>query len=178
MFKDRFLIQFKKHLPSSNARQTYMHIYYYDNVSFEEAMATAQPPQFQLASYPSYLFCRKYLPYLFHQVLSISIMTPQYSGGNSLALFSLVSRFRTLFPGTSCGWAPCSTHLALMCKISEVQKFSSCPGSNQCHCPTEPFRTISLGSSRTSPEKRLLFWLDRKSKNIAKRSKKSDCLKH
>lgn len=54
MFKDRFLIQFKKHLPSSNARQTYMHIYYYDNVSFEEAMATAQPPQFRLASYPSY----------------------------------------------------------------------------------------------------------------------------
>lgn len=31
-----------------------MHIYYYDNVTFEEAMATAQPPQFQLASYPSY----------------------------------------------------------------------------------------------------------------------------
>lgn len=46
-----------------------MHIYYYGNAIFEEAMTTVQSPQFQLASYPSY-FVPQEIPFMF---ISLSV---------------------------------------------------------------------------------------------------------
>lgn len=132
---DRFLFQFMKHLflPSSNARQRYMHIHYYGNATFEEAMAAVQPPQFQLASHPSCLVPQEILSDLFHRVLNISTVMSQYSGENSLTqraqpgqqVQSSVSQWLLLHPPS------CSTHLALMGRIPEVHKFSSCLEPNQ-----------------------------------------------
>lgn len=97
---DRFLIQLKKHyfLPSSNARQRYMHIYYYGNTTFEEAVATVQPPQVQL----SILFCSE--GNTFHTYFTEFWIFLQWS-------LSIQGEILLPFPAWSAGsalWFPCA----------------------------------------------------------------------
>lgn len=148
-------VQFKEHifLPAANTRQRHTHIYYYGKATSEEPMATVQPPQFQLACYPSYFVLQELSFILIHWVLNSSPMIPLYSGGNALPLFSLVSRFRFPFSSTSWRRAPCSTHLALMCRISEVQKFNSCLESNQWNHKVIQDNIFGLSKSTTREKK-------------------------
>lgn len=152
-----------------------MHIYYYDNVTFEDAMATAQPPQFQLASYPSYFVLQEIPSILISPSFEYFYNDASVFRGKSSCPVQLGQQVQNCFLAPPVGEHPAAPTLHWCAKFLGCR--NSAPARGPTSATTKPFRTMSLGSSRTPPEKKLLFWLDRKSKNIAKRSKKSDCLK-